>query len=823
MEALMGILSEKEKKRMRKLQDNLAADNRPLKKFKHIGKSGGRRLDGYKKAGGRADYTIDVQLPGMLHMRFLDSPYPHAKILKMDTSRAEKLPGVRYILRYDNPELPPYASFGKLAGLYGDPPPLTGTAHFEGEPVGAAIAAETEAIAEEALTLIDVEWEERPFNLDVEKASEADAPLSHPELYPASNHWNDGFFDVVEQGDIKKGFAQADKVIEFEFTRRPHTWIGPERPCGVFRWKGDIAEVWAKQQRPHLVKKNLATWYGGVPMNKIEVHCLYQGASFGGWVQVPWNMGPLYCAGFAAKKTGRPVKYVFTRREDFYGQSMDNGNYQFKVGFKKDGIITAVECSSKMANQVWPLFNLVRHIHETTRIPNLWGRTKDIWLNQGPAVPTRCEQLPATLSMTMVLSRVAAECGIDPVEVALKNDGFEGHDTNKMDEEKKERGFPVIDSLSECLKKGKAAIDWDNKWHPPGEKKLKNGRMHGMGFVWTHEWDDSLGSGEMAIRIERNDGSASILAQGCDNGVDAENTYCRIVADELGMKLTDVNYNPQIDPGFFRMSPDSSTNLSINGWAVRHAARILKKQILEAAVRPTAKTQRGEYRPAFPDCKAEDLDIEEGVIFKKSDPNERMFLGRFVKEAGQSGPISSTENAGFRWSWTEPFFAVGYHSQFGAYHPENPRPHFCRQAHFVEIEVDTETGDIFILKTANVNDVGKAINPMSCYGQQYGGSIMGLSRGKFEEMIYDKHTGVLLNGNLLDYKIATIQDVEGPIDTMLVESGMGYGPYGSVGIGEDIGTVMTGILAPAVYNAIGVWIDDHPYTPDKVLKALGKL
>jgi CO/xanthine dehydrogenase Mo-binding subunit len=139
----------------------------------------------------------------------------------------------------------------------------------------------------------------------------------------------------------------------------------------------------------------------------------------------------------------------------------------------------------------------------------------------------------------------------------------------------------------------------------------------------------------------------------------------------------------------------------------------------------------------------------------------------------------------------------------------------------VEIEVDAETGEIFVVNVANVNDVGKVINRMSCEGQQYGGSIMALGRSLTEEMIYDPVTGVLLNGNLLDYKIMTLNDI-GPIETKLVESGMGYGPYGLVGIGEDIGTVAMGLIAPAVYNAIGAWIDDYPITPDKVLKALGK-
>jgi xanthine dehydrogenase molybdenum-binding subunit len=819
----MGNFSDREERNMRDLQDNLTADPSPLDTFTHIGKRGPRSVDGYPKATGKADYTMDVELPGMLWMRFLDAPFPHATILSMDTSAAERLPGVHYVLRYDHPELPKRASLGKVAGIYGDPPPLPGTAHFEGEPVGAAVAAETEAIAEEALSLIHVEWEERPFHLDVLKAREKGAHLSHPEMYPDSNHWNNGLFDVLEQGEVKKGFAGSERVIEFSFTRRGHTWIGPERPCGVFRWKGDVAEVWLKQQRPHLVKKNLSTWYGGVPMNRIQLHCLYQGASFGGWVQVPWNMGPLYCAGFAAKKTGRPVKYVFTRREDFYGESMDDGVYRFKVGFNGDGTILAVEGSSICANQIWPMFNPVNHFRENTRIPHLRGKSESIWVNKGPAVPTRCEQLPTTLSLTAVFSRVAAECGMDPIEVALRNDGAEGYDMEHLNAEKKRLGFPVIDSLRECVKKGKAAIDWDRKWHAPGAARLSSGRMHGIAFTWTNEWDDSLGSSEMAIRLERNDGTATILAMGSDNGVDAEHTYCRIAADELGMRLSDVHYNPQVDPGFFRMSPDSSTNLSINGWAVRHAARILKQRILEAACGPTAKTQRGSLRPAFPDSSPDDLDISGSFIFRKSDASDKMSLSDFVQAAGQSGPITSTENAGFRWAFTEPLFAASYHVQVGSYNPQNPRPRLTRQAHFLEIEVDPETGEIFVVKVVNTNDVGKAINPMSCEGQQYGGSIMGLSRGKFEEMIYDPATGVLLNGNLLDYKIATTLDVSAPIETILVESGMGYGPYGSVGIGEDVGTVMTGLIGPAVHNATGVWIDDHPITPDKVLRALGKI
>jgi CO/xanthine dehydrogenase Mo-binding subunit len=308
---------------------------------------------------------------------------------------------------------------------------------------------------------------------------------------------------------------------------------------------------------------------------------------------------------------------------------------------------------------------------------------------------------------------------------------------------------------------------------------------------------------------------------GSDNGVDAENSYCQIAADELGMRLEDVFYNPQIDSGFFRMTPDSSTNMSINGFAIRHAARILKQKILSAATQPIGKTQRGSFPPAFSDVSPEDLDIRDSVIYLKADPSKKMTLAEFVGPSGGAGPLISAELIGERIPFSAPLFAFGYHVQTGTYSLAQPRPRFCRQAHFMEVEVDTETGEVVVTRVVNVNDVGRVINRGSCEGQQYGGTYMGVGRGKSEEVVYDPVTGVMLNGNLLDYKIATMLDV-GPVDTILVETGMGYGPYGVVGIGEDIATVVPALLGPAIYNAIGVWIDDFPITPDKVLTALKK-
>jgi xanthine dehydrogenase molybdenum-binding subunit len=812
-----------EMSKMLELFDNLRADKYPLEEYDNIGKRGVRRLDGYEKASGAAKYTMDVQLPGMLYARFLTSPYPHAEIKKMDTSKAEALPGVRAILRYDDPELPPVADLGGHEPS--SEPVLPKVAHFQGQEVGAIVAADSEEIAERALKMIDVEWEERPFVLDPEEALQPGAPLADPESYPDGNLYSQ-VLDVEEHGDVEKGFAEANKIIEFKFRQSLNTWVGPERPCGVFKWNGEYPEVWVKQQRPHVCKRAIASWFGGIPMNKIQIHCLYQGASFGGWSQMSWNMGGHYCAAVLAKRTGRPVKWVFNRREDFYGGEMDEGVYYFKVGAKLDGTITAVKGRAVVVNQVMPVFGFVRHFHENTKIPNIYGKTEAVKVNKGPTVPTRCEQNSNCHSLTLVFNHVADAVGLDPVEVALKNDGADGHDMTWLDSRKAEMGFQVRDSLKECIEKGKAAIGWDKKWHAPGTKRLPNGKMHGLGFTWTHEWDDSAGSSEMAIRIERNDGTATILGCRADVGVNAETAYCQIAADELGMRIEDVHYRPQIDAGFFAMTPDSSTNTSVNGFAIRNAARLLKRKILEAATSPRGVTQRGSAPPAFPGKKPEELNIKESVIYEKANPSNRRTLAGFVGYSGAMGPITSPRGEpvlagrqGVRYPFIAPLFEYAWQVQLGAY--SDVRLRLCRQAHFMEVEVDTETGEVDVVRVVTVNDVGKVINWEGCEGQQYGGAYMGVGRGRSEEVVHDPVTGVMLNGNILNYKVPTMLDI-GRIDTILVETGMGYGPYGVVGIGEDVATVIPALISPAVYNAIGKWVDDFPITPDKVLEALGK-
>jgi len=784
----------------------------PTIALNEIGKRGIRRLDGYEKASGQAMYTRDVQVPGMLYARVLMSPHARARIKRMDTSKAEALPGVRAVIRYDDLEVkdkmlngsyfgpewvcPEFAGFAIKPGH----PVLGDQTWYEVQPCGVAVAADSEDIAIEALRLIDVEWEELPFVLDQEEALKPGAPILRPgadtNLLP---FWTPS---KIEKGDTEKGFREADKIIEFKARRNAHTWAGAEAASVVVGWRGENLEMWVHEQQPYHAKMLISEWLN-VPMNKISIYSLYQGCAFGGRGNPANNSenGMNILAALLAKRTGRPVKLLYDRRGDFFGESGDIMVGYFKVGAKNDGTITAVQMKNVFA--VMSVTSGIDHFIDNTKIPNLLCEILQADVSKGPAWWDRCEQLPNALCLTLIFDHVATELGLDPTEVALKNDGYEGKDTTQLSKYKREHGFPDRDSLKECIEAGKKAIGWDRKWHPAGTKRLPNGRMHGMAFTWTHDWDDVRGTASAAVLIE-NDGTVNIIGEQADIGLNPWTAYCQVVADELGVPYEDVNIKPfSLDHGFALMSPDGSCNLCSNANVVKKAAKKAKKMLLELAAQK------------FEGVKAEELDVKDREIYVKAAPEKRKPIKEVVAKA-----MPMCNSVVF---WSEPpIIAWAWHTQgLWGQSIETGRPRLCRQAHFIEVEVDTETGEVEVTKVVNVNDVGKAISPETVEGQQYGGTYMGVGRALSEEMVWDEQTGVLLNGDFLNYKFATMLDY-GPIETIVKETGMGHGPYRTCGVGEDIATVMPALLSPAVYNAIARWIDDFPITPDKVLKALGK-
>ncbi|MDD4874739.1 MAG: molybdopterin-dependent oxidoreductase, partial [Dehalococcoidales bacterium] len=307
-----------------------------------------------------------------------------------------------------------------------------------------------------------------------------------------------------------------------------------------------------------------------------------------------------------------------------------------------------------------------------------------------------------------------------------------------------------------------------------------------------------------------------IITQKADIGVNHDTTYSQIVADVLGMRYEDINMRSFNDVGFELMTADGSCNLCSNGYVVRKAAKRCKQRLLEAATTACLSEARSgevsyqEIPPAFPGMEPDDLDVKDSYVFEKANPENKKTVAEVVKNTPQ------TQSA-----YQEPVYAYAWHRQ-GRFGAEIGSHRLLRQAHFIEVEVDTETGEVEITNVVNVNDVGKVINWGGCEGQSYGGMYMAMGGARSERMIYDPMTGVLLNGNLEGYKWTTIKDV-GPIKTILLETSLGYGPYGAGGIGENVSDHPVTLLGLAIHNAIDKWIDSYPITPDKVLKALGKI
>ena len=472
----------------------------------YIGRRGLRPKEAPDKVTGKAIYTNDVYLPGMLYAKVYRSPYAHARIKMMDSSKAEALPGVWAVIRYDDPDAILSEHFPKpLIGymwMWWRESILPDTADCFGVRVGAMVIAESEEICDEALKLIGegIEWEQLPFILDPEYAAKPDAPLLHPELNPKSNVWRDVI--IHNSGDVEKGFASSDHVIEFiEDKRDSDVWAGVEPGCMVADVKGDEIEFWYHGQFlgldvPAIMAPAFKSEVHNV--NKLKAHAPYNGGTFGGNSMGLTNHLARYAV-IAAKKTHRPVKLVDDYAMSWEGESFETGTAHYKVGFNNDGTIVAIKIltyqkngypiSSKFVDSLKTPNIQVRQIH------SYWSKAHEsCWKDGG----SNCT------FVNLIINKVAAHLGMDPIKVQLLNDGVDGHDMAWLNENvKKKLGMPVRDSLKEVIEAGKKAIDWDKKWHAPGTKKLPNGKMHGLGFYGVACWITGSLGGYLSPQVIR--------------------------------------------------------------------------------------------------------------------------------------------------------------------------------------------------------------------------------------------------------------------------------------------------------------------------------
>jgi len=784
------------------------------------------RQDAYARVSGHAAYTKDIRLPGMLYAKILVSPYAHAKIVRMDTNKAKAYPGVRDILTFDDPDIAEDNAIGTepSAKAY-KVLTLPGTGDFYQHPMGVAVVADSEEICDRALRLIDIEWEALPFILDMRESLRPDAPRIMPEvkrLDPKAKEPNTVLTEEFEAGDVEKGFVEADRVIEYTIEKSWNMVAGVEALSCVAQWHDDFLDIWVHHQASP--QGNLSAsynrWTSGYTLDRadrpltdwsrIRLNFPYQGSLFGGIVWLSYSTCFVRLAAVLAKRaSGRPVKLICDET-NFYCNGDDAGIYNCRVGFKNDGTITAAQ---------WDIVGLrnpiVDKTYECTAIPNIRGTREWPLVNKGFQMCFR-HGAHACVPHGVMMDRVAAELGLDPTVTALKNDGCRGHSWDWVTRYQKENKFPQRWSLKEVVDAGKEAMDWDRKWHAPGEGKLANGRMHGLGFMSINEWDWWSGHEYTAGRsygcLMLIDGIVNIVGLHCDSGIDTESGFRQCVADALGMRYEDVIIQEQrSDGGAYELTPPGGSWGTT--WTVPQllvAAGELKQKILAWAVQPRpGELLEDPFQQAFfHDATPGELDIKNSEIYEKANPEKKIS----VKDASVVfGPVDPAV--------VHPPVGKACFPLTSDGKPDPTMYVMGRQAHFIEVEVDTETGYIEVNRIVCVNDVGNIFNRKGAEAQQYGGAVMGLSRSITEEKVFCPQTGVALNNNHIGYYIGTMNDYP-PVACNLNESHLGYSAYGAFGIGENIGAAMSGLSSAAIYNATGKWVLDYPTTPDKVLKAL---
>ena len=784
----------------------------------YIGRRGLRPKEAPEKVTGKAVYTNDVYLPGMLYLKVLRSPHAHARIKKMDTRKAEALPGVWAVIRYDDPDIDlsdPYQPVRGFMWFWHRKSILPDTSDYQGMRLGAIVVGESEEICDLALKLIGegIEWEQLPFILDPETAIQPGAPLLHPEINPKNNIWKDAV--ILNQGDVEKGFASSDQIIEFcEIKKEDDVWAGVEPGCMVVQWVGDDLEFWYHGQRIGVdVNFISAPVYKNDKKtpNKVKAHTPFNGATFGG------NAMGLAChlaryAAIGARITMRPVKVVDDYAMSWEGNSFETGIARYKVGFNNDGTIVAIKIDIRQKNGLPITSKFIDsiktpnvYVHE---IHSYWSRPHESCWKDGAANCTLAN---------LVINKVAACLNMDPIKVQLLNDGAKGHDMAWLDENvKKPYGMPLRDSLKEVVEAGKKAFDWDRKWHPPGTRMLPNGRMHGVGFYAVACWHTGARRGGVPGISMARDGTATIFYRRPDCGQSALTTYCQIAADEIGLRYEDIRIE-FIDYFYFdAVPPAGSMGSSFNTFGLVLNARKMKKLLLEHAVKPPVEAMRA-YGNAIPQAlipfqgkKIEELDIRDGIIFEKAQPENNLPVRK----------ITSLQPRGLEAAAEGGSFFVGDK----AHELPEAQTKYCmgRQCVFVEVEVDTETGQVEVTNLVHPYDTGQSLNPDVNDQQLCGGAYSGVGVSGTEAIYYDPRTGVRLNDNHIDYPALTILDV-GDVEAPVVETHLGWSAYGLFGCSEaGKAATAAAILVPAVYNAIGKWIEETPVTPERVLKALGK-
>lgn len=736
--------------------------------LKVVGKSVPRK-DAYDKVTGIAKYFGDILLPGMLEAKILPSPHPHARIVSIDTSKAAAMPGVHAVLTYKNiPDIYAHTSTAAKERRI-----LDSTVRFVGQEV-AVVAAVDEDVAEEALNLIEVQYEILPYVLDPEEAMRPGAPQLHRH---APNNIVGGKPTVYNRGDVEKGFKEADKIFEQTYrTHRIHNVVWEPRGATAM-WEGDILTLWASTQGHYGVQQDVADDLG-LPISKVRVISEHVGGGFGGQ-----TMGYPHqtLAALLAKQTGRAIRLRFSRRDDFL---LMHGRWPtiqtVKMGVKKDGTITAMyvkQITDGGAYFKTSPTNMFGVYQSGFTCPHLKLEGYGVYTNNYTSGNMRMVGGPmAQWALDNIVDEVCDAMGWDKVDFLLKNLSFDVHPDS---------GKPRSSlGMRDAILKGAQQFGWreKKKTYP-----LVNGNKRrgiGVGFVSSSGGYTPFYSNAF-VRVYQ-DGSVTVLHGATDIGQGPKTAMAQIAAEALGARYEDV----QVIHGDTFASPpgppaSAHRTTLIGGPVVLEAALDARSQLLEIAA--------GKLK-----VKPEELDVAEGRIFIKASPEKGLTFAETVRSR--------------EYTWV-----VGN----GYFKRQNQYECFDGGVVFAEVEVDTETGKADIIKLVLAHDVGKAINPQILQGQAHGAIMQAVGYVLSEEMHVDQATGIYLNTNIHEFKMLTIRDMP-PMELIFVEPGDKYGPYGAHGAVETFTQAPVPAIGAAISNAIGVRFRDLPVTPDRILRALKK-
>ncbi len=749
--------------------------------FKYIGKRLVRK-DAYEKVTGSAEFTVDVQLPRMLQAKVLRSPYAHAKILKIDVGKVMEMPGVVATLTYkDVPPVPAIHHDARALDYY----VLDDKVRWVGDDV-AAVAAETEEIAEEALSLIDVEYEVLPAVFTVEEALKPDAPLLHPQLdYGNQNGSNivpTGHLTHVEFGDVEKGFGEADVILEEDIRIAGQCHCYGEQHIAVAHWdRPDHLTIWMSMQCPHRMRDELANILG-ISRNKVRVISRYIGGGHGGKARFLRHLG---IATFLARKARRPVRLSLSLEESMPLAVRHKADVFWKVGVKKNGTITAIKRDCTMNTGAHVITGgVIGEVSLLEPVPlyktsNYSSSVMNVYTNTNPAGSYRgFGTTESNTSLAMVMFRAAEAIGMNPLEFLLNN---------------------VVPSPAkvECLREGADRFGWKDKWRGWGRPTMIQGskrRGIGIGLTSSERKGGGWGVGSAVLRVKQ-DGSAIVFIGSVELGQGVLTTVAKIAAEALGITYENVTVvNGDTDSTPFDSGQSASHTTFDVGLPTLQAAQDAKRQLLELAAPKLGVSP-------------EDLETEDGWIYVKETPEKRLpFRDAMFTGAPQGHGIMDVV----------PIIA---HASLTAGHKA---PLKTCSMDFVEVEVDTETGEVKTLNYVIAVDPGRAINPDGVEGQFQHALSAGMGWSLTEKLVLDKTTGRILNANYLDYKIPTTLDIAENSSIVIVEPIDPVGPFGAKGAGEEAIACSAGAFVNAVHSAIGIKFNEFPITPDKILKALGK-